>query len=184
MSPWAVRDGTCLPYLFLTWNHPSIFFFFSPCYFCLSGLLSDIPVHTIYRSSPTSTSPASNRPFGGSSQTSVCWWGRRRGDAAERNMFNVYGQQESSSNWGLFDVHAGHVRPLHALYDHVCNQCSPLFPVFVFVCRRRAVVLLDLQALSLPQHHNPRPAGTWAPSVWTQYLILGPTSLEDTSELH
>lgn len=60
------------PIPLLDMEPPQYFFFFSPCNFCLSGLLSDIPVHIIYRSSPTSTSPASNRPFGGSSQTSVC----------------------------------------------------------------------------------------------------------------
>lgn len=42
---------------------------FSLCHFCPSGLLSDVPVH---RSSPTSAYPASTRPFGRSSQTSLC----------------------------------------------------------------------------------------------------------------
>lgn len=42
--------------------------------------------------------------------------------------------------------------------DHVSNRPLTLF--LVFVCRRRAVVPLDLPALGRPRHHKPQPAGT------------------------
>lgn len=62
----------------------------------------------------------------------------------------------------LFDFHAlaGHVTALRALQGHVYNQSHSLVPVFTIVCRRGAVVPLDLQALSLPQQHSPQPEGT------------------------